>query len=508
MELVDISHHSIAQQVIDLSKDKFRCASIKYHLWYEFTGHKWVEIDTAYSLRKFITNEFETECINKQTLLCETLKDAKCDGYEKKRYLDEVERIGHLIFKLHNHHFLNSVIKECETIAFDPKFLDNMDEKKHLIGFTNGVYDLEQDIFRDGHPDDYITLCTNYDYVLYDENSPIVMEINDFFSKIQSDEKTRKCLILILSMCISGSITEESFYILTGSGSNGKSKLMELMRYTLGDYFKPMDINLLTEKISSSSVVTPEIADKKGIRVCSLNEPKSNDKINTSFIKILVGGDIITARALCKDPIYFKPQFKPFLLCNHLPIINTDDGGIWRRLRVIPFLSKFIKPKDIQGDLPPNHFWADTNLSEKLYKWKEMFMAMLIIHHRIYKREGIILSGLIMKSSTEYRNTCDIYKNFIDDYLEKTDNINSMININLLYSNMRSWYKNNYDGKCPQKIDLRIYIQTKLENNYDKSKDSLTGYKIKPWDNDIDELDNLIFAGESNMPFLGKSLID
>lgn len=42
-----------------------------------------------------------------------------------------------------------------------------MDTKTHLICFKNGVYDLNQDLFRDGEISDCITLCTRNEYLPY-----------------------------------------------------------------------------------------------------------------------------------------------------------------------------------------------------------------------------------------------------------------------------------------------------------------------------------------------------
>ena len=67
--------------------------------------------------------------------------------------------------KLNNYTFKNGVIRECADFAYDPNFLKNLDENIYLICFENGVYDLEADHFRDGCPDDYISLCTNYNYL-------------------------------------------------------------------------------------------------------------------------------------------------------------------------------------------------------------------------------------------------------------------------------------------------------------------------------------------------------
>jgi P4 family phage/plasmid primase-like protien len=490
---LEASHHTIARLLMEKYKLRFKCASIKHSIWYEFRNHRWIEIDSAHSLRDLISKEIIPEYINQQQRLYNLAKDT--EGYEKNKYFEEACKISSVIKHLNNNTFRNGVIKECEYIAYDPKFLENLDENIYLICFENGVYDLEADIFRNGCPDDYISLCTNYDYIEYNKDDEITKEIKDFMRKIQPDKKMRRYLLMLLSTCLSGSISEESFYVLTGSGANGKSKLMELLRYTLGDLFKPMDIRLLTEKRSSSSSASPELADKKGIRACPLDEPKANDEINTGFMKIFTGGDLITARALFKEPIYFKPQFKPFLLCNHLPNIRSDDDGTWRRLMVIHFPSKFIKPSEAtekikKNGLGENQFWADEKLSEKLPNWKQLFMGMLIRYYRKYKKEGLNPPELVTYHTKEYRRRCDIFQDFISDYLEKTNDTKDSVSVSCLHEGMRNWYRSNYDGRCPPTKDLRNYLLQRIPS-YNQKTDSLIGYRVKKNTSD-DILDDLV----------------
>jgi phage/plasmid-associated DNA primase len=62
--------------------------------------------------------------------------------------------------KLRRTGFKDSVMKECRVLFYDKEFAKKLDDNKHLIAFNNGVYDTLTQTFRDGHPDDYISFCT------------------------------------------------------------------------------------------------------------------------------------------------------------------------------------------------------------------------------------------------------------------------------------------------------------------------------------------------------------
>jgi len=480
---LECSHTTLAKIILEKHKYIFKCVSIKHNIWFKYQDHRWIEIDDAYLLRILLSDDLGNEY--------EKLGSSKfqqmtgLDENERKNLLSEISNISRVVKNLNTNTFKNGIIKECSAIAYDPDFLTNMNENINLIGFNNGVYDLELDCFRDGCPDDNISYTVGYNYIPYNDEDEYSVEIKNFIEKLQGEPGMVEYLMRLLSTCISGSISNESFYVFTGTGANGKSKLMELMKYTLGDYFKPMDVRILTEKRGSSSGASPELADKKGIRACTLDEPNATDEINTGFMKFFTGGDEIIARALYKEPVYFKPQFKPFLLCNQLPSIKSDDDGTWRRLKVIPFNSKFLMPDDFKkkkeltiNKLPKNYYIADMYLSEKIPEWKQMFMGMLINYYREYKKSGLTHPPLVTKYTDNYRKACDIYQDFMSDMVEKVDDEKLFITVKDLYESMRGWIKFNAGGKCPSPKDLRTYLHNKVAG-FNKINDSLYGYIIK-----------------------------
>lgn len=346
------SHQSIAQLLTEKYRYIYKCTSIN-NLWYEFKNHIWVEINRAYTLRNLISSELVPEYHKLWAYYYE--RSEKTQGYEKEESENRAVYVSKVIAKLQNSNFKKAVMTECAFLMYDSVFLKKFDENMNLIHFKNGIYDLDADIFRDGCPDDYVSLCTGYDYI---KCNKYVTEINNFLGRIQSD---RKYLMTLLSTCLSGFKSEEKVYI--WNGGNGKDILMELFKYTLGDYFKSVDmveVNVLTKK-PFSSAAQEMIKNKKGIRVCLFDEPEATDKINISYMKIFTS---------LKKPVSFELQFKPFLLCDKLPCIKNND--MLAKLVVIPFE----KIKEITD--------------EKILEWRQTFMNMLIDHYREYRRCGMI----------------------------------------------------------------------------------------------------------------------
>ena len=245
--------------------------------------------------------------------------------------------------------------------------------------------------------------------------------------------------------------------------SNGKSKIMELLCHSLGDYTIKFHVTMLTGKRAASNAATPEIVMAKGKRFGYFEEPSGNERINAGLLKEFSGGDKITARGLHKDPIEFKPQFKLSLLCNDIPEVPAHDTGISRRLEIIEFKSKFTEhPKEM------NEFHIDKSLSDKLPLWKELFIAYLLdVYYDKYKNGGIKVPAEVVKFTVEFQKQCDSYDDFISSFLEETKENNDIIGINEIYDEFRIWYEDSFgNNKYPSKMEFGKYLKKKYPKNY------------------------------------------
>merc|ERR1711871_5893 len=166
----------------------------------------------------------------------------------------------------------------------------------------------------------------------------------------------------------------------TGVGANGKSLFVEFMAMALGDYRGTVPISLITQKRATVGGTSSEVAQLKGKRYAVMNEPSEGDKINEGILKEITGGDQITGRDLYLPAVTFTPAFDLVACTNHLFDITAQDDGTWRRIRVVPFVSTFADPKDIDKMKKERQhvFLKDKEMKNKIEKWIPIFLSMLI----------------------------------------------------------------------------------------------------------------------------------
>lgn len=431
------THYDIAKVVHYIYKYDFVFASYKQNCWYEFKNHRWLQCESGSSLR----TKLSTNIVN-QYLKASTLYNSRAIAEEnedvQKKYMENAKKFLNIATKLKNTSFKENIMKECKDLFYVDKFEEKLDKSCTLIGFENGVYDLDTFEFREGRPEDYISFSTGINYVEKDTNSEAYNEIMDCLKKILIKDDIREYVLLLLSTFLNGSIREDKFYIWTGSGANGKSVVINLFEKSFGEYSCKFPVTLLTGKRAASNAATSELARSKGKRFGVLQEPSEDEKLNVGLMKELTGGDKIQARSIFKEPIEFIPQFKLILTCNQLPNVPSKDGGTWRRIRVVEFTSKF--KYDPNPD-KSNEFLIDTELSNKFDVWKEQFMAILIDYYKKYTENGIKEPYDVVKCTKEYQNNNDMVKQFLEDNCEKDDR--GIIYLDELYTLFKDWCKDN-----------------------------------------------------------------
>lgn len=448
-----LTHYDVALLIYKKFNDEFKF--IARDVWYMYSKeeHRYVTMMEGIDLSTKISTDI-VECIKSRSKEW-TIQamNPELDQDIRQRWLKKAEKAEKLINNCRLSPFKKNVINECKTFFQARSFEYDLNEKGNLIGFKNGVFDITKGIefknditdigFREGSPADCIRFSTNCNYKPYDKNDPIVAEINDFLSKVLPDKEVRNYLMIQFSLALDGNFRQERFFILAGkagSGSNGKSTLINLVEKSFGDYFYTMNVSYITQSRSGSSNATPDIYKSKGVRMVVMAEPNENDKLNVGKLKEMTGNDTMTCRGLYKDQMEFKPQFSVFLTCNYVPEVNSNDEGTWRRIRLIEFTSRFADNPDPKK---PNEYLIDRDMPNKINKWKETFISMLL-HIRIHLDVTNIHEPKIINDATKrFYAEQDLIAQFISDKIEETDDNDDKLLIEHIFPHYKNWFRSN-----------------------------------------------------------------
>ncbi len=509
---VDATHFHIARLMKKLYGSNY-IASIgsKSTEWYFYDDfiNMWKHLNQGIQLRRNISFEV-AEYISKARdkirldMLRATTEEAREPLNAKMAKLLKVEQ------SLYNTGFTEATMKMASTFFYEEDFQTKLNSNVMLFGCKNGVLELRATtptnptphvLFRDGRPEDFVSFLAGQNgqevppinYIpfkdLSDEQLMYLADIQDFFRKIIPRDDLRAYVLRLIASCLEGTNREQCYYIFTGGGGNGKSKLMDLCRLTFGDYWSSLPTTVLTRKRPDSGAANPEIMAIKYRRFITMQEPDEREPLNTSRMKQFSGEDIIEARGLFQDQEKFKVTGKLFMMCNRLPPIHSMDGGTWRRIRVVPFESKFVTPDDEDYKAKKaNVYLRDPELDNKLMLWRETFFSYIVnIYETEYIANGLEpVPEIVKKSAMEYKETYDSYAKFRNDRIRRvTGDQTEFKQIQRAYTQWLS------DGRRSGSRMTPKELQTRLNDEFGDPSDGRTYRHVRVFfdDQDVEDYD-------------------
>lgn len=201
---------------------------------------------------------------------------------------------------------------------------------------------------------------------------------------------------------LTGSTAEQCVFFLLGSGSNGKSTFVEILRHMFDSYATNVQAESIMMRGKSGGSASSDIARLAGARFVTSAEPSEGMRINEGLLKQISGEDIVTARKLYGNEFDFTPHFKLWMSTNHKPIIRGTDNGIWRRIRMIPFDACFEDSK------------KDRTLKYKLVKELPGILRWAIDGCLLWQSEGLVMPRAVQQATDAYRAEMDVVSAFLD----------------------------------------------------------------------------------------------
>jgi len=419
--------------------------------WYYFTGSIWKSDNDNIEMKKEIID------LSKIFDRIKSHYDAKASD---ETTMSLSKNIKSIINKFHKPGFQDDVIKGAKIYFNDENFIYNLNSKKHLVPFYNGVYDLLENRFRKTKKDDFINLTVNYDYDINVQNQ----EVYTFLQQVLPNKGVRDYVLKKMSECLNGDIPNTNFLMFIGdSGANGKSQLLNLMKLCMGEFGEKVEVTLLTRKRNNANEANTEKIKLLHKRFAFLSEPEDGEKINIGLLKELTGSEEIVARGLYQEAVSFVMEAKLFLACNELPEIKGEDTALWRRIRVIDFPSRFVdEPKE------DNEFKIDRTLPSRMREditWRQTFMNILLD----YYNKTVPEPNEIKVKTNEYRQENNDFYNWLEENIEyKEGDILQLAEVCEMYTKKRVGPR----VMSKFKKEIEKYIKEKykhINNEYQKS---------------------------------------
>jgi P4 family phage/plasmid primase-like protien len=322
---------------------------------------------------------------------------------------------------------------------------DEFDADPWLLNCQNGIVDLRTGALREHDREALITKATPVEYDPEAE-APV---FHAFLEKIVPQPEVRAFLRRAFGMALAGEIRDNVLIILYGTGSNGKSTLMDAVMEAFGDYAISSAPDLLMSKGHSHPT---ELADLFGARLVSCMESEEGRSLNEGLVKQLTGRDRVKARRMREDFWEFDPTHSVFLGTNHKPEIRGTDHAIWRRLKLVPFevtIPDAEQDKDLpaklQAELPGILRWA----VEGCLEWR---------------RDGLQEPTKVTEATQSYRADMDVLAQFIAEECVEGGNLTAKATP--LFRAYQNWCRD----KGEESLTQRKFGDRLKERGYENEK--------------------------------------
>ena len=500
-ESLNGSHNDIAKILFSEYGNEFVCGSITGKIWYQFKDSRWQEIEEGIYLRSRISDKIILHYSDMASSVAHKLATSQ-DKAESSMYDCKYKQIQKMINNLKSAPFKNNIMKEAMEVFYDGRFKDRLDKNPMLVGFKNGIYDLNTYSFRPGIPEDFISKCVPIDYKVYNESDEEVQNVLDFLQKVFPDSSLRRYFLDTYSDIFVGGNTQKKVYLWTGEGDNGKSVTQSFFEKMLGELAIKFNTQYFTGKKTSTGSANPELARAAPpVRHATMEEPDADEQLNIGELKKLSGGDSYWARDLFEKGKSTKevfPMFQITFICNKLPKLKYSDKATWNRLRVIPFESTFVDseqpcPTTLEEQILQKRFPMDKSLGSKINGMVNAFAWYLLEWRQ--KITTRVEPEKVKEATAIYRKQNDIYRQFIEESI--TEDKNAIISLTEIYVQFKEWYKEGWSNiSVPIKNEVKEYFE-RIWGEAERGG-RWKGYRIRTLDEDIAD-GNVVILDHSDM---------
>lgn len=244
--------------------------------------------------------------------------------------------------------------------------------------------------------------------------------LGEIFRDAPDREDKARALVEMIGYTLVSHAKFERFALLIGSGANGKSVVLEVVRALVGRE----NVAAVQPSQFGNKFQRAHLHQKLANLVTEIAE---GGEIADAELKAITSGELTTAEHKNKDPFDFCPFCTCWFGANHLPHTRDFSNALFRRALVIPFNRTFHAGVD-----------ADPHLKAKLVEELPGIMNMALnAFGEVLKRGTFTEPQSCLDAKNEWRIEADQAKQFVEDrcVLDPKASIES----GTLYSAYKDW---------------------------------------------------------------------
>lgn len=344
-----------------------------------------------------------------------------------------VTAVGNVLQALRSQCLLPSSIDPPSILAVDG-FTST--PAKHLISLRNGVLDLRKfledadDVLIPHSPRLFTLAALPIDF----DPSAECPLWNGFLSRNLNNDDRSEMLQEWFGICATFNNSFQSFLMLEGSGSNGKSVICSVLTAFLGlRNVSHVPLECFGETFHLSGTV--------GKLANIVSEIGEVEKANEGTLKSYTSGDRMTFNRKGLPLFEAVPTARLVMATNALPRFADRSNGVWRRMLLLP-LDVVIGADERVAGMDSVEWWSSKpNELSGIFLWALMGLARLMKPPHKFTRPKAMTEGL-----AEYQLECFPARRFLLETYEESEH--GEVSTHEVYQLYRAWCEEH--GNKPQ----------------------------------------------------------
>lgn len=326
---------------------------------------------------------------------------ARADGKDAK---DAAKAIVAFACQSENANRINNMIALASSDPKVAKTPDDLDAHPYLLNVANGTVDLRTGALKTHDRDDMLTICAPASLYSW-ADLPTQSVLVAFLDSVQPDLETQAFIWRCIGMSLIGEQRDHVVLFAYGEGGNGKGTLFRACKAAFGRYFCTIPADMLIEKQNKAHAA--QTAQLMGKRLVVADELPTGRSFDAAEVKRLSGGDDIAAQFMRQNWFNFKPSHTLWLQGNDKPHTQAGDYGMWRRMKLIPFLTKVVA--------------VDNDLDRKLDAERDIVLRMAVDGAVAYLRDGLQSCAEVEAATAAYKSDEDSIGQFLAECCDLGD---------------------------------------------------------------------------------------